>query len=187
MARGDLAWGKHKGSQSRAHHYPAGVTLDAQTAVILALVGVVVGVVGVVLAALAWFRLARLQRSYDLLSVAEGRESYVDVLARTREEFAELTLDVHELNKRVEGVRADLNLALRHVSVVRYDAYGDMAGRYSFSAALLDDTGDGLIITSIHGRQETRSYLKGIAQGRPDIPLSPEEEEAVKMAKGGAA
>ena len=163
------------------------MTLDAQAAVILALVGVVVGVVGVVLAALAWFRLARLQRSYDLLSVAEGRESYVDVLARTREEFGELSLDVHELNKRVEGVRADLNLALRHVSVIRYDAYGDMAGRYSFSAALLDDTGDGLIITSIHGRQETRSYLKGIAQGRPDIPLSPEEEEAVKMAKGGSA
>ena len=163
------------------------MTLDAQAAVILALVGVVVGVVGVVLAALAWFRLARLQRSYDLLSVVEGRENYVDVLARTREEFGELTMDVHELNKRVEGVRADLTLALRHVSVIRYDAYGDMAGRYSFSAALLDDTGDGLIITSIHGRQETRSYLKGIAQGRPDIPLSPEEEEAVKMAKGGAA
>ena len=161
--------------------------MDAQAAVILALVGVVVGVVGVVLAALAWFRLVRLQRSYDLLSVAEGRENYVDVLARTRDEFGELTMDVHELNKRVEGVRADLTLALRHVSVIRYDAYGDMAGRYSFSAALLDDTGDGLIITSIHGRQETRSYLKGIAQGRPDIPLSPEEEEAVKMAKGGAA
>ena len=163
------------------------MTLDAQAAVILALVGVVVGVVGVVLAALAWFRLVRLQRSYDLLSVAEGRENYVDVLARTRDEFGELTMDVHELNKRVEGVWADLTLALRHVSVIRYDAYGDMAGRYSFSAALLDDTGDGLIITSIHGRQETRSYLKGIAQGRPDIPLSPEEEEAVKMAKGGAA
>jgi hypothetical protein len=98
------------------------VTLDVQAAVILALVGVVVGVVGVVLAALAWFRLTRLQRSYDLLAVAEGRESYVDVLARTREEFADLSLDVHELGKRVEGVRADLNLALRHVSVVRYDA-----------------------------------------------------------------
>ena len=163
------------------------MNIDAQSALILAMVGIVVGTVGVVLAALAWFRLARLQRSYELLAVAEGRENYVDVLARTREEFGELTMDVHELNKRVEGVRADLTLALRHVSVIRYDAYGDMAGRYSFSAALLDDTGDGLIITSIHGRQETRSYLKGIAQGRPDIPLSPEEEEAVKMAKGGAA
>ena len=161
------------------------MTLDAQAALIIALVGVVVGVVGVVLAALAMFKLARLQRSYDLLAVAEGRESYVDVLARTREEFLELSSDMHELGKRADVLRADLTLALRHVSVVRYDAYGDQAGRYSFSAALLDDTGDGLIITSIHGRQETRSYLKGIAQGRPDIPLSPEEQQAVVLAKGG--
>ena len=82
------------------------------------------------------------------------------------------------------GPRADLARALRHVSVVRYDAYGDLAGRYSFSAALLDDSGDGLIITSIHGRNENRLYLKGIAQGNPDIELSPEEEQAVVAAKG---
>ncbi len=163
------------------------MTLDAQAAVIIALIGVVIGVIGVVLAAVAWFRLLRLQRSYDLLSVVEGRESYVDVLARTREEFLELSSDMYELTKQVKNTRADLARALRHVSVVRYDAYGDMAGRYSFSAALLDDSGDGLIITSIHGRNETRSYLKGIARGAADIPLSPEEEMAVSQAKGVAS
>ena len=167
-----------------APHYPAGVTLDAQAAVIIALVGVVVGVVGVVLGAVAWFKLHRMQRAYDLLSPIEGKENYLDVLARTREEFGELSLDFHELDKRLKVTRADLAKALRHVSVVRYDAYGDLAGRYSFSAALLDDSGDGLIITSIHGRSENRLYLKGIAQGRPDIELSPEEEQAVVAAKG---
>jgi len=163
------------------------VTLDAQAAVIIALVGVLIGVIGVALAAVAWFKLAKMQRSYELLSVAEGRETYVDVLARTREEFLELSSDMYELTKQVKSTRADLARALRHVSVVRYDAYGDMAGRYSFSAALLDDNGDGLIITSIHGRNETRSYLKGIASGTADIPLSPEEEAAVAEAKGVAS
>ena len=163
------------------------MTLDAQAAVIIALVGVVIGVVGVALAAVAWFRLLKMQRSYDLLTVAEGRENYVDVLARTREEFLELSSDMHDLTKQVKSTRADLARALRHVSVVRYDAYGDMAGRYSFSAALLDDNGDGLIITAIHGRNDTRSYLKGIASGTADIPLSPEEEMAVTQAKGSAS
>ena len=77
------------------HHYPSGVTLDVQAAVIIALVGVVVGVVGVVLGAIAWFKLHRMQRAYDLLSPIEGKENYLDVLARTREEFGELSLDVH--------------------------------------------------------------------------------------------
>ena len=154
---------------------------------IIALTGVVIGVIGVALAAVALFKLLRMQRSYELLSVAEGRETYVDVLARTREEFLELSSDMHELTKQVKNTQSDLTRALRHVSVVRYDAYGDMAGRYSFSAAMLDDHGDGLIITSIHGRNETRSYLKGIASGTPDIPLSPEEEMAVTQAKGVAS
>lgn len=159
--------------------------MDSQAVVILALVGVGVGIVGVLLGAMAWFRLYKLQHSYDLLAVAEGKESYVDVLARTREEMYELNLDVHELDRRLKVTRGELAQSLRHVSVVRYDAYGDLAGRYSFSAALLDDSGDGLIITSIHGRNENRLYLKGIAQGQPDITLSPEEEQAVTAAKGG--
>ena len=77
--------------------------------------------------------------------------------------------------------------ALRHVSVVRYDAFGDLGGRFSFSAALLDDAGDGLVLTSIHGRTETRTYLKGISAGVADIELSPEETQAVTLAKGGSA
>ena len=160
------------------------MTLDAQAAVILALVGVAVGLVGVLLGAVAWFQLHRMRRSYALLAPVEGKENYLDVLARTREEFGELSFDLHELDKRLKVTRADLARALRHVAVVRYDAYGDLAGRYSFSAALLDDSGDGLIITSIHGRNETRLYLKGIAHGNPDIELAPEEEQAVVAAKG---
>ena len=50
------------------------------------------------------------------------------------------------------ALRSDLGQALRHVAVVRYDAFGDMGGRLSFSAAVVDDRGDGLGISSIHAR-----------------------------------
>ena len=65
---------------------------------------------------------------------------------------------------------------------MRYDAFGDLAGALSFSAALLDDAGDGLVLTSINGRSETRTYAKGVAGGRSDAPLSPEEQEAIAEA-----
>ena len=61
-----------------------------------------------------------------------------------------------------------------HVAVIRYDAFKDMGGRMSFSAALLDDQGDGVVITAINGRSETRAYAKGIKNGQSDNPLSPE-------------
>jgi hypothetical protein len=90
--------------------------------------------------------------------------------------------------------KADLDLArcviadaLRHVAVVRYDAFGDMGGRLSFTAALLDDSGDGLVITSINGRTESRAYAKGVKEGRSDTSLSPEETQAIALALGRKA
>ena len=77
--------------------------------------------------------------------------------------------------------------ALRHVAVVRYDAFQDMGGRMSFSAALLDDAGDGLVLTSINGRSETRTYAKGVKAGASEHPLSPEEVQVVDHAMRAAA
>ena len=157
---------------------------SVQAALIVALVAIAVGAVAVVLGTIAIVRYSRLHRAYGLLAVAEGRETVVDVMGRTMEEFTDLRQDVLQLEKNLAVTRRDLSAALRHVSVVRYDAFGDMGGRFSFSAALLDDNGDGLIITSIHARSETRTYLKGLASGSSDITLSPEEEQAVQLAKG---
>jgi hypothetical protein len=73
--------------------------------------------------------------------------------------------------------------ALRHVAVVRYDAFGDMGGRLSFSAALYDDNGDGLVLSSINGRSETRTYAKPLVGLTSDHTLSPEEHEAIEAAR----
>ena len=59
-----------------------------------------------------------------------------------------------------------------------------MGGRYSFSLALLDDDGDGLVLSAIHARADTRAYFKGVTGGASDEPLSPEELRAVALARG---
>jgi hypothetical protein len=74
--------------------------------------------------------------------------------------------------------------ALRHVGVVRYDAFGDMGGRLSFSAAVFDAQGDGFVLTSINGRSETRTYAKGLAGLKSEQSLSPEEQQAIRDAQG---
>ena len=73
--------------------------------------------------------------------------------------------------------------ALRHVGVVRYDAFGDMGGRMSFSAAIYDDNGDGIVLSSINGRSETRTYAKPLEGLESDHSLSPEEEQAIACAR----
>lgn len=72
--------------------------------------------------------------------------------------------------------------ALRHVGLVRYDAFADMGGRMSFSAAIYDDGGNGLVLSSINGRSETRTYAKPLTDLRSEHALSPEEMQAIEAA-----
>jgi hypothetical protein len=101
---------------------------------------------------------------------------------RRRVSESRLPTDVRGLRAEVEALRQENSEALRHLSVVRYDAFGDMGGHLSWSAALLDDNGNGLVLSSIHGRSESRTYAKNVASWSSDQTLSPEEEEAIDAA-----
>ena len=94
-----------------------------------------------------------------------------------------LPADAAGLRREVAALRAEAAGALRHLAVVRYDAFDEMGGRLSWSLALLDDAGDGVVLTSIRGRNEARTYAKSVAAWSSDQELSPEENEAVAHAR----
>lgn len=82
-----------------------------------------------------------------------------------------------------DGRLADLvGSAVQRVGLVRYDAFEDMGGRLSFSAALLNAAGDGMVITSINGRSDTRCYAKPVTAAASGHNLSGEEAEAIRLA-----
>ena len=91
--------------------------------------------------------------------------------------------DVVGLRQEVAALRVETAGALRHLAVVRYDAFGDMGGHLSWSLALLDDAGDGVVLTSIHGRSDARTYAKSVSSWTCDQQLSPEEDEAIAHAR----
>jgi len=91
--------------------------------------------------------------------------------------------DLVGLRREVAALKAEAGGALRHLAVVRYDAFDEMGGGLSWSLALLDDGGDGVVLTSIRGRNEARTYAKSIAGWSSEQDLSPEEVEAVDHAR----
>ncbi|WP_292671995.1 DUF4446 family protein [Nocardioides sp.] len=95
--------------------------------------------------------------------------------------------DVVGLRQEVAALRAEAKGSFRHLGVVRYDAFSgggqSAGGRLSWSVALLDDSGSGVVMTAIHGRSEARSYAKSISGWASEQPLSPEEESAVSAAR----
>jgi hypothetical protein len=98
---------------------------------------------------------------------------------RTRDGEAPLPEDVLGLRQEVAALRTEGRQALKHLAIVRYDAFGDMGGHLSWTLAVADDAGDGVLLTSIHGRSDARSYAKTIEHWRCEVQLSPEEEQAL--------
>ncbi|MDP9022079.1 MAG: DUF4446 family protein [Actinomycetota bacterium] len=89
------------------------------------------------------------------------------------------------VHRNTEHLRNLLRAAVSRVGVVRYDAFDDMGGALSFSAALLDESGDGVVLSSINGRTEARTYAKPVIGGTSSYNLSPEEEAAIDAALTG--
>ncbi len=104
-------------------------------------------------------------------------------VAGRRGAAGDLPTDVHGLRREVAALRAEAGGALRHLAVVRYDAFGDMGGHLSWSLALLDSAGDGVVLSSIHGRSEARTYAKFVTGWSSDTQLSAEEDEAIAHAR----
>ncbi len=158
------------------------VPLDPAVLSWVAVVGGGVALVALVLAVVALARIRGLRRGYTLLQGDGGAESFMEAVGTQVRAVNGLRGEVEAVQRRLDTVQGDLAAALRHVAVVRYDAFNDMGGRLSFSVALLDDAGDGLVLTSINGRTETRTYSKGVKAGSSEASLSPEEEQAVGFA-----
>ena len=91
--------------------------------------------------------------------------------------------DPRALRQEVAALKAESGQALRHVAVIRYDAFTDTGGQLSWSLALLDDSGSGVLLTSIQGRNESRTYAKNVAGWTSETQLSPEEEDAITNAR----
>lgn len=161
--------------------------LDPTVVAWLALVAAVIAALSLLLAAAALLALRRMRRHYAVLQGEDDTESFVRAVSRKTAEVVLLRADVERAQSQVESMRVDLADAIRHVAVVRYDAFNDSGGRMSFSAALLDDAGDGLVVSSINGRTETRTYAKGVKAGASDAVLSPEEEQVIGYAQHGPA
>ena len=95
-------------------------------------------------------------------------------------------LAADQVTAEIDALRGDVSSSLRHLAVVRYDAFGDMGGHLSWSMALLDDAGDGVVLTSIHGRSDSRTNAKNVTTWTANQQLSPEEEEAIGFARAGS-
>jgi hypothetical protein len=160
------------------------------TAGIVAMAAGGVAVVSLLLCLALWLRLRRVRADQRML-LGDGSEDLVAHAAALQRQFEALHDYVQDaaesLNGRMGTAEDRLDRAVAYRALIRYDAYGEMSGRQSTSIALLDAQRSGLVLSSIHHRDQARLYAKEVREGNPELELSPEESEAVRLALEGDA
>jgi hypothetical protein len=107
------------------------------------------------------------------------------VLDGQAQTFQRLEAAIRQIASEQQRIGTVLRSAVQRVGLVRYDAFEDVGGRLSFSCAMLNDEGDGVVVTSINGRQDTRVYAKPVYRGESMHNLSEEEAAAIREAMVG--
>jgi len=162
---------------------------DLQSTVgVVALAAAALAIVSLLVTALLAARLRRV-RSEQRAVLGDRREDLVTHAVALQEQFAALSGYVEDvalrLDDRMGAAENRLDGAVAYTSLVRYDAYGEMSGRQSVSIALLDSNRSGIVLSSIHHRDQARLYAKQVRDGEGEFELSPEEAEAVAVALRG--
>ena len=138
-----------------------------------------------VLVAIKSARLGRAVRDYRAL-VGDGRGGSL------REVLDEHVGRVDAVARRLgemDQVHATLEhrtlTSLQHIGLVRFNPFEDTGSDQSFAIALLDGERDGIVISSLHGRANTRVFAKPVHGGSSPHALSTEEEQAIRIAVSG--
>jgi hypothetical protein len=155
------------------------------------IVAIAAGAVALVALAITVFLAVRLRRvrAAQRSVLGDGKTDLVEHAAILQSQFEALTQYVQDaadrLDERMKVAEERLDGAVAYRALVRYDAYGEMSGRQSTSIALLDATRSGVVLSSIHHRDQARLYAKQVREGEAELELSPEEDEAIRLALEG--
>ncbi|MBJ7330623.1 MAG: DUF4446 family protein [Solirubrobacteraceae bacterium] len=153
----------------------------------VAIAAAAVALVALVLAVVQWRALRRLRAAQTQVLGDYGNRDLIAHSASLQREFealhAFITDAAARLDRRLDVAETRLDASISKVGLVRYDAYNEMSGRQSTSIVLLDDHDSGVMLSSIHHREQARLYAKQVIAGRGELELSPEEVDAIRLAQ----
>lgn len=156
--------------------------MDAQT---LALVAAVLAVLSTLIAIILTVRQQRLLARYRALLQGPSGGDLEGLILRHADQIGALQQAEKRLTDRTEGLAKDARLHVQRVGVVRFNAFPDTGSDLSFSIALLDAFDNGVVMSSLYGRSESRIYAKPVQGGKSTYTLTDEEKQAIAKAQSG--
>ena len=132
------------------------------------------------------FFLFRFLRSFKKLTEGVSKKDLKVLLEEVLKKIEATEKESRKIFDQVEKLDKEKLFHLQKIGLVRYNPFSDTGGDQSFVLALLDGKDDGLVITSLHSREQTRVFTKPVDKGKESgYEFSKEEIEAIVRAKKG--
>lgn len=133
-----------------------------------------------VLTLILLFWLTRVARHYNSLTKGIDQKTLTNALEGIQKSLSELARAQGINKSEIQKIKEENKLHLKHLSLNRFNPFSDTGGDQSFILAILNTHKDGVLITSLHTRENTRFYVKSISGGAGiDHPLSQEEQKII--------
>jgi hypothetical protein len=132
-------------------------------------------------------RLKILERHYRTLTAGVDARDLMDTLEHHLSRLTAAEARLSAADSRLTAAEQQARWALQDFGLVRFDAFDDVGGKVSFAVALLDDQGEGLVVSSLFGRDGSSTYAKRVGPNAHEVELSVEERDALEVARQRAA
>jgi len=136
----------------------------------------------IILSVVTLVKLSRTKKRYKMLVNGATGEDLENIIADNIAQMNELVVKNNKIDEDYAVMRQLFEKSLQKFSVYRFSAFHDMGGDMSYAVALLDHNNNGVIFSSIFGRQESCTYVKPIENGVSKYPLSEEENKVLQEA-----
>ncbi len=128
------------------------------------------------------YQLGIIRRQQWILNRGIKNKNIYEVLTSHISRVDDIEKWISDISTEQDRHRNHLARTMQYVGLVRYNAFDDVGGDLSFGLALLDEAGNGVLLSTICGRQETRTYAKDIKGGKAAVSLTDEEKQAIDRA-----
>ena len=148
---------------------------------------ILIGLVVVVLALIAWLvllqvRLSRMSRQYAQLMIGADGASLEETLYRHVDQVKASLETVSSLQTKVQRMDRTLKHSMQWMGIIRFNPFRDTGGAQSFALAIVDGHGNGVVLSSLHSRENTRVYAKPLTKWESPNKLTDEEKQAIARA-----
>lgn len=146
----------------------------------LVLVSMVVALVSIIAVIANYIRTSKLLKKYKKLMRGADSKNLEAMLLTHLETVQQSMNRMAAIEEELKIQSARLKNCVQNIGIVRYNAFDNMGGDQSFSVAMLDDRGDGFVITSLYGRNTSTTFAKPVKARQSTYPLTDEEKEAIE-------